>query len=127
MVFILFLKASVTKNEFKSGNPYWEVRELFSFLWCMYWHAQSSKSGLAAAGSALIASIVALKVTLPRVNTEVDVVLGIDEVAFSKREEKHSDIARQEMTDFSTEQRIAIEHFKHPLIYIAAWQSIAHG
>ena len=65
--------------------------------------------------------------TLPRVNTEVDVVLGFDEAALNKREEKHSDIAQQEMTNFNTEQRIAIEHFKHPLIYIAAWQSIAHG
>jgi len=75
----------------------------------------------------LIASIVALKVTLPRVNTESDVVLGFDEAAFTKREEKHADIAQQEMTNFNSEQRIAIEYFKHPLIYIAAWQSIAHG
>ena len=75
----------------------------------------------------MIAFIVALKVTLPRVNTEVDVVLGFDEAAFSKREEKHADIAQQEMTNFNSEQRIAIEYFKHPLIYIAAWQSIAHG
>ena len=75
----------------------------------------------------MIASIVALKVTLHRVDTEADVVLGFDEAALSKRGEKHSDIAQQEMTNFNTEQRIAIEYFKHPLIYIAAWQSIAHG